>query len=101
MAGSIFARCPESAAPMGSHPSKGHPVKIYAGMASRMVQERWKGGLKDGTCPEGGIRYLNLGEPLEPFLERWRGALMSGVTYAGGMNIQTFQREVEFVKLAT
>lgn len=100
MAGSIFARCPESAAPMVSHPTKGHQVKLYAGMASRWVQENWKGGLKDGTCPEGGIRYLGLGESLEPFLKRWSGALKSGITYAGGTDIMSFQDTVEFVKLA-
>jgi IMP dehydrogenase len=101
MAGSIFARCPESAGPVVSHPTKGHPHKLYAGMASRWTQERWKNGLKDGTCPEGGVRYLGIGEPLEPFLKRWRGALMSGITYGGGKDIQSFQNEVEFVKLAT
>jgi len=101
MAGSIFARCPESAAPVVPHPTKGHPVKLYAGMASRWVAERWKGGLKDGTCPEGGVRYLGMGEPLEPFLKRWSGALKSGITYAGGKDIQSFQETVEFVRLAT
>jgi IMP dehydrogenase len=101
MAGSIFARCPESAAPVVSHPTKGHPVKLYAGMASRWVAERWKGGLKDGTCPEGGVRYLGMGEPVESFLERWSGALKSGITYAGGKDIQSFQETVEFVRLAT
>lgn len=99
MAGSIFARCPESAAEVIDIDNLPH--KIYAGMASRYVQERWKGGLKDGTCPEGGVRHLKLGEPLEPFLKRWSGALKSGITYAGGKDIQSFQETVEFVRLAT
>ena len=99
MAGSIFARCPESAAE--EIDLEGAPHKVYAGMASRYVQQRWKGGLKDGTCPEGGVRYLKVGEPLENFLKRWSGALKSGITYAGGKDIQSFQENVEFVKLAT
>lgn len=99
MAGSIFARCPESAAE--ELDIDGTPHKIYAGMASRYVQRRWKGGLKDGTCPEGGVRHLKLGEPLEPFLKRWSGALKSGITYGGGKDIQSFQETVEFVRLAT
>ena len=99
MAGSIFARCPESAAE--TLDMNGVPHKVYAGMASRYVQQRWKGGLKDGTCPEGGVRYLKVGEAIEPFLKRWSGALKSGITYAGGKDIQSFQETVEFVKLAT
>ena len=98
MAGSIFARCPESAAE--EIDLDGNPHKIYAGMASRYVQHRWKGGLKDGTCPEGGIRYLKLGESVDKFLERWSGALKSGITYAGGKDIPSFQESVEFIKLA-
>ncbi len=68
-------------------------------MASRYVQDKWKGGLKSGTCPEGGVRYLDVGEPLANLLERYCGALKSGITYAGGNNINTFQNNVEFVLL--
>jgi len=96
MAGSIFARCPESAAEVFH--KDGSVKKIYAGMASRYVQDKWKGGLKDGTCPEGGVRLLDLGETLDKFLERWSGALKSGITYGGGNNIQSFQDTVEFVR---
>lgn len=103
MAGSIFARCPESAAELKTIYSHNGSVlseqKIYAGMASRYVQEKWKGKLKDGTCPEGGIRYLELGEPLNKLLERYSGALKSGITYAGGNSISTFQNSAEFVLL--
>lgn len=96
MAGSIFARCPNSAAEM-LH-KDGVAKKIYAGMASRYIQDKWKGGLKDGTCPEGGVRLLDLGESLDALLERWSGALKSGITYGGGNNIQSFQDTVEFVR---
>lgn len=65
---------------------------------SRYVQDKWKGGLKDGTCPEGGVRLMSIGESLDKFLERWSGALKSGITYGGGNNIQSFQDVVEFVK---
>ena len=97
MAGSIFARCPESAAQTTT--IDGQVKKVYAGMASRFVQEQWKGGLKDGTCPEGGIRYLNIGESVEKLIERYSGALKSGITYAGGKDIKSFQESVEFVRL--
>jgi len=98
MAGSIFARCPESAAEI-MH-LDGNIVKIFAGMASRYVQNKWKGGLKDGTCPEGGIRYLELGESVDKLIERYTGALRSGITYAGGKDIKSFQETVSYVRMA-
>lgn len=95
MAGSIFAACPESNAELiwenGKH------KKIYAGMASEYVQHKWKGGLKPGTCTEGGIRLLDEGLPVDKLLERYSGALKSGITYAGGNDILSFQKNVQFV----
>lgn len=97
MAGSIFAKCPESAAEIVE--IDGTQRKLYAGMASRHVQDKWKGGLKNGTCPEGKITYLKIGEPVKNLVERYSGALKSGITYAGGKNIRSFQDNVEFVRL--
>lgn len=97
MAGKIFAACPESAAELIF--DNGEKKKLYAGMASRYVQNKWKGGLKDGTCPEGGIRMLNLGESLKDLVTRYTGALRSGITYAGAKDIKTFHENVEFVKI--
>jgi IMP dehydrogenase/GMP reductase len=93
MAGSIFAACPESAAVFNGE------KKIYAGMASEYVQKKWKGGLKAGTCAEGGVRYLDLGKPVAEMLETWQGALRSGITYGGGTDIKSFQENVEFIRL--
>ncbi len=93
MAGKIFASCPESAAPLDKNGDK-----IYAGMASRFVQEQWHGFVKNGA-PEGGVRYLPVGENAEDLLNRYRGSLRSGISYAGFSNIQDFVGEVEFVLL--
>ena len=93
MMGSNFARCPESAAEVVNG------KKIYAGMASRYVQDRWKGGLKPGTCPEGKVVKLEMGEPVDALLERYSGALRSGITYAGATDITTFQDSVRFVRI--
>lgn len=98
MAGKIFAACPESAAETVSR--DGREQKLYAGMASSYVQNKWRGGLKDGTCSEGGVRMLDVGESLEKLLTRYSGALKSGITYAGGKDIESFQNTVEFVRLA-
>lgn len=97
MAGKIFAACPESAAELIF--DNGEKKKLYAGMASRYVQNKWKGGLKDGTCPEGGVRMLSLGESLKDLVTRYTGALRSGITYAGAKDIKTFHENVEFVKI--
>jgi len=91
MAGGIFAACPESAAEVVGG------KKIFAGMASRYVQERWKGGLKPGTCPEGKIVELDIGESVEALIERYSGALRSGITYAGANDIKSFQDNVKFI----
>lgn len=94
MAGSIFAACSDSPAWIDSKTGK----KIYAGMASEYVQKEWKGGLKSGTCAEGGVRYLPIGPPVKDMVETYRGALRSGITYGGGNDIKSFQENVRFVR---
>lgn len=96
MAGKIFAACPESAAPLIE--LDGRKAKLYAGMASRYVQERWKGGLKPGTCPEGTIKYLDIGEPVEKLIERYTGALRSGMSYQGAHNLKELRENAVFVR---
>lgn len=97
MAGSILARCPESAAPLEME--QGIAKKVYAGMASKYVQEMWRGGLKEGTCAEGKKILLDMGEPVKNLLERYAGALRSGITYGGGRDIESFQKNVKFVEV--
>lgn len=95
MAGRIFAMCPESAAETIN--LDGTYKKIYAGMASRYVQNKWKNGIKQGTCSEGKKIYIDIGESVNDLLIRYSGALRSGITYAGGNNIETFQNNCEFI----
>lgn len=96
MAGSVFCRCPESAGEtlIGDD---GKLYKRYAGMASRFVQQQWR-GMKAGTCPEGTVKLLPIGENLNSLLERYSGALKSGISYAGGKDVDSFQKNVEFVR---
>ena len=98
MAGSIFAACPESAAELVMHNDR--PKKLYAGMASEHVQTEWKGGIKPGTCSEGGVRYLDVGLPVDKLLERYQGALRTGITYAGANSVTMLQDVAEFIRLA-
>jgi IMP dehydrogenase/GMP reductase len=97
MAGRIFARCPESAAKIRDE--KGVAKKVYSGMSSRDVQEEWRGGLKEGTCPEGKTTLLDLGESLTHLLERYSGALKSGITYAGANDIASLHENAEFIRM--
>lgn len=98
MAGKIFAMCPESAAEMVT--MNGSPKKLYAGMASRYVQNTWKGGLKHETCAEGKVVYLDIGEPVGKLIERYSGALRSGITYGGARDIKELQKKAEFMRVS-
>ncbi|MBI2449663.1 IMP dehydrogenase [Candidatus Pacearchaeota archaeon] len=97
IAGKIFAACPESAAPVV--PNTNSSKKLYAGQASRFVQENWLGTIKN-NCTEGKIEYLEIGESVDKLLQRYAGALRSGISYAGGKDIKSFQESVDFVRLA-
>ena len=95
-AGSIFARCPESASEETI--IEGVRKKIYYGMSSRKNQQAWFGGLRKGICAEGKVVYLDIGESVADLIERYSGALRSGITYAGANNIETFHERVRFVR---
>lgn len=97
MAGKVFAECEESAGEIVSHNDSNK--KLYAGMASSYVQESWKGGLKPGTCAEGGVRYLEISGSITDMIEKYSGALRSGITYSGANDIKSFHNNVEFIEL--
>lgn len=97
MAGKIFAECEESAAEIVSYNDQSK--KLYAGMSSLYVQEQWRGGLKSGTCAEGGIRYLDISGSVSDMLEIYSGALRSGITYSGNNDIKSFHNNVDFVRV--
>lgn len=93
MAGSIFARCPESAAEIVDG------RKLYAGMASEHVQRLWRGGLKPGTCAEGKVVMLKLGAPASELIPTYEGALRSGITYVGAKDVEGLQENVQFIRV--
>lgn len=94
MAGSIFAACPESAAPLEGG------KKVYAGMASEWTQQRWRGGLKPGTCAEGRVVMLEVGDPVSKLVQTYEGALRSGITYTGAKDVNGMQEKAVFVRLS-
>jgi IMP dehydrogenase len=97
MAGSIFAKCPESAAEIVTYNDK--LVKMHYGLASRTAQNVWKGGVKEGTCTEGELKYIEIGQSVKELIEKYSGALRSGITYSGANNIKSFQKRVKFIRL--
>lgn len=98
MAGSIFARCPESPAEIIE--KDGQQLKVYSGMASRKVQEKWRSGLKPGTCVEGKTTYVPVGESVNNLLERYQGGIRSGLTYSGATNIEQLQKKARFIRVS-
>lgn len=96
MAGSIFARCPESAAETITIDNE--IKKRYYGMMSMTNQIKWFGKVKN-DCPEGKEIHLPIGQPVKDLLNRYVGALRSGITHSSGYNIKSFQENVEFVIL--
>ena len=97
MMGSVFASCPESAGEITE--VDGKKFKVYSGMASRAVQDVWRGGVKEGTCPEGTTKYLPLGEPVAKLIERYSGGLRSSITYSKANDIASFQKNVKFARV--
>lgn len=95
MLGTVLARCPESAAP--EIEVDGKCKKAYAGMSSRTIQNNWR-GMKEGICPEGKVTYLDIGESVGRLFERYSGALRSSITYSNADDINSFQKNVEFVR---
>jgi IMP dehydrogenase len=96
MAGRIFAKCPESPAEVRIIDNKQY--KVYAGMSSRYVQEKWRNKVNNG-CPEGKTELLEIGEGMAELLKRYAGALRSAISYGGADSIQTFQKTVEFIRI--
>ena len=94
MGGQIFARCPESASPIIE--VDGIKKKSYSGMASRAIQEKWRGKVHN-DCPEGKTIFLDIGESVTKLLNRYCGAIRSGVSYAGFNNINDFRKNCEFI----
>ena len=74
--------------------------KQYRGMASRELQEDWRGGLKPGTTYEGMQKYLRLRENLEQTLTNFIGGLRSAMSYCDAKTIEQFHKNAKFEKLA-
>ncbi len=97
MAGGIFAGTSETPGDIIS--INGISKKAYYGMASKELQDKKKGGVKKGTCPEGVSTMVVLKGFSQNVMEEFSGGLRSAMTYAGAMSLETLREKADFTRI--
>ena len=107
MVGKLFAATNESGAEKGMRGDvqKGIAIEelraIYRGQASKAFQDDLRGGLKEGTVPEGeGMSIPVTGSARDLMLELM-GGIRSGLTYGGARSIKELQNKAEFMRVTS
>lgn len=99
MIGKLFAATEESGA---EKIQQGHEVEaVYRGQASKSFQEALRGGLKDGTVPEGEEMLIPITGSATDLMNELLGGIRSGLTYGGARNIKELQKKAEFVEVTS
>lgn len=73
----------------------------YRGQASSDFQRDFKGGLKEGTVPEGIAFMSPLTGTTKNVVNDLLGGLRSAYTYGGARTIKEFQRKAEFMEVSS
>ena len=73
----------------------------YRGQASFDFQLDFKGGLKEGTVPEGVHFYNQIKKSTQEVIDELLGGLRSSLTYGGARTIGELQRKAEFVEVTS
>jgi IMP dehydrogenase/GMP reductase len=97
--GRIFAGTEETPGDI-LEPETGKFCKIYAGMASKEVQERRRGGLKKDTCAEGTETIVPFNGKVEDVVSEFLGGLRSAMTYVNAKNISQLRLNSQFIKIS-
>ncbi len=97
--GRIFAGTEETPGEV-LEPEAGKFCKIYAGMASKEVQERRRGGLKKDTCAEGTETIVPFNDKVEYVVSEFLGGLRSAMTYVGAQNLIELRLNSQFIKIS-
>lgn len=74
--------------------------KLYRGMASKELQQDWRGGLKAGTTFEGLQKFLRVKGSLQHTLDNFIGGLRSSMSYCDSKTITEFHIKAKFEKLS-
>ena len=74
-------------------------VKTYRGMASREVQDDYRGGMADWKTAEGISTNVIYRETEEEIIADLIGGLRSGLTYGGASTIREMQRKLDFIRI--
>jgi IMP dehydrogenase len=97
--GRVFAGTEETPGDI-LEPETGKFCKIYAGMASKEVQERRRGGLKKDTCAEGTETIVPFNGKVEDVVSEFLGGLRSAMTYVNAKNISQLRLNSQFIKIS-
>jgi IMP dehydrogenase len=74
--------------------------KLYRGMASKELQQDWRGGLKLGTTYEGLQKYVESKGLLIETITNFTGGLRSSMSYCDSKTIGEFHQKAKFEKLS-
>lgn len=74
--------------------------KLYRGMASKELQQDWRGGLKAGTTHEGLQKFLRAKGSLHDTITNFIGGLRSSMSYCDSKTIHEFHLKAKFEKLS-
>ena len=77
--------------------SDGSKVKKYRGMASREVQDEYRGGMQEWRTAEGVATEVPYRDDQEAIFADIIGGLRSGLTYAGASSIRELQRKLDYM----
>lgn len=74
--------------------------KNYRGMASRMAQNSWRGGIPEGMAPEGESTSVAIKGHVSDVIHELAGGLRSGMTYVNAANIAEIRQKARFVEMS-
>ena len=75
-------------------------VKVYRGMASRQVQDEYRGGMAEWKTAEGIATDVPYLESEERIIGDLVGGLRSGLTYGGAVTIRELQRKLDYIRIS-
>ena len=101
MIGSMLAGTRPTPGEPFTDPATGKKFKRYRGMASRDVQDEYRGGIAEWKTAEGVATQVAYREDEQEILADIIGGIRSGLTYGGSATIRELQRKLDFIEITT